>query len=69
LCLRVGRLGDLAPEIACRDDEAMAETLVNRDEVVTMLFAIADLNAEVLGIVEILEAEFGGEPGLSEDDA
>lgn len=47
----------------------MAETLVNRDEVVTMLFAIADLNAEVLRIVEILEAEFGGEPGLSEDDA
>jgi len=31
--------------------------------------AIADLNAKVLRIVEILEAEFGGEQGLSEDDA
>jgi hypothetical protein len=69
LCLRVGRLGHLAPEIACGDDGPMAETLVNRDEVVGMLFAIADLNAKVLRIVEILEAEFGGEQGLSEDDA
>ena len=47
----------------------MAETLVNRGEVVGMLFAIADLNAKVLRIAEILEAELGGEQGLSEDDA
>ncbi len=42
--------------------------LVERDEIVAMLFAIADLNAKVGRILELLEEEFGGGEALPEDD-
>jgi hypothetical protein len=43
--------------------------LVDREELVAMLFAIADLNAKVGRILELLEEEFGGGEALPEDDA
>ncbi len=42
--------------------------LVEREEIVAMLFAIADLNAKVGRILELLEEEFGGGEALPEDD-
>jgi hypothetical protein len=42
--------------------------LVEREEVVAMLFAIADLNAKVGRILELLEEELGGGEALPEDD-
>jgi hypothetical protein len=43
--------------------------LVDREELVAMLFAIADLNAKVGRILQLLEEEFGGGEALPEDDA
>ena len=43
--------------------------LVEREEVVAMLFAIADLNAKVGRILQLLEEEFDGGEALPEDDA
>jgi hypothetical protein len=43
--------------------------IISRREVVAMLFAIADLNANVERILELLEGELGGEEGLPEEDA
>ena len=43
--------------------------LVDREEVVAMLFAIADLNAKVGRILQLLEEELGGGEALPEDDA
>jgi hypothetical protein len=43
--------------------------LVEREEVVAMLFAIADLNAKVGRILQLLEEELGGGEALPEDDA
>jgi hypothetical protein len=45
------------------------EPLVHREEVTAMLFAIADMNANIRAIRELLEEEDGGEEGLSENDA
>jgi hypothetical protein len=42
--------------------------LVEREEIVAMLFAIADLNAKVGQILQLLEEELGGGEALSEDD-
>ncbi|HEY8629449.1 MAG TPA: hypothetical protein VIL73_02745 [Gaiellaceae bacterium] len=42
--------------------------LAEREEVVAMLFAIADLNAKVGRILQLLEEEFGGCEALPEDD-
>ena len=42
--------------------------LVEREELVAMLFAIADLNAKVGRILELLGEELGGGEGLSEGD-
>jgi hypothetical protein len=42
--------------------------LVEREEVVAMLFAIADLNAKVGRSLELLEEELGGGEALPEDD-
>ena len=43
-----------------------AGRLVEREEVVAMLFAIADLNAKVGRILQLLEEELGGGEALSE---
>jgi len=43
--------------------------LVDREEVVAMLFAIADLNENVRKIVELLEGEFDGGEAVPEDDS
>jgi hypothetical protein len=45
------------------------EPVVNRDEAVATMFAIADLNAKVEHIIRILEEESNGEEGLPEDDS
>jgi hypothetical protein len=45
------------------------EPLSYRREVVAMLFAIADLNANVERILELLEGEAGGDEGLPEEDS
>jgi hypothetical protein len=45
-----------------------AAPLIYRREVVAMLFAIADLNANVERILQLLEGELGGEEGLPEED-
>jgi hypothetical protein len=45
------------------------EPVVNRDEAVATMFAIADLNAKVERIVRLLEEESNGDEGLSEDDS
>jgi hypothetical protein len=42
---------------------------IYRQEVVAMLFAIADLNANVERILELLEGELGGDEGLPEEDS
>jgi hypothetical protein len=42
--------------------------LISRDELTAMLFAIADVNANVRAIRELLEEEQGGEEGLPEAD-
>jgi hypothetical protein len=43
--------------------------VIDRDEVVAMLFSIADLNENVQRIIELLEEEFDGGEALPEDDA
>jgi len=50
------------------DGHVDAGRLVEREEVVAMLFAIADLNAKVGRILELLEEKLGGGEALSEDD-
>jgi hypothetical protein len=45
------------------------EAVIHRDEVTAMLFAIADINANVRAIRELLEEDRGGEGELPEDDA
>jgi hypothetical protein len=45
-----------------------SEALIYRDEVVAMLFGVADLNVKLAKIIRILEQEFGGEEELEEDD-
>jgi hypothetical protein len=42
---------------------------IYRREVVAMLFAIADLNANVERILQLLEGDLGGDEGLPEEDA
>jgi hypothetical protein len=42
---------------------------ISRQEAVAMLFAIADLNANVERILELLEGELGGDEGLPEEDS
>ena len=44
------------------------EPLVYRGEVTATLFAVADMNANVRAIRELLEEELGGEEELPEDD-
>jgi hypothetical protein len=36
------------------------EALISRDEVVAMLFGVADVNANLETIIDLLEQEFGG---------
>lgn len=45
------------------------EALISRAELEGMLFAIADLNANVQAILSLLEEEFGGEEGLPEENS
>ena len=45
------------------------EPLISRPELTGMLFAIADLNANVRQIRDLLEEEFGGEEEAQEDDS
>ena len=44
------------------------EPVLYRDELVSALFAIAEMNKNIGLIRELLEEEFGGEEGLDEDD-
>lgn len=44
------------------------EPLVDRHEIVNALFAVHDLNENVLRIREILEEEFGEEEDMEEDE-
>jgi len=50
------------------DGRVEAGRLVEREEVVSMLFAIADLNAKVGRTLQLLEEDFGGGEALPEDD-
>jgi hypothetical protein len=43
------------------------EPLIYRGEVAAMLFAVADMNANIEKILKLLEDEFGGE--VPEEDA
>ena len=43
--------------------------LVSREEVAAMLFAIADINAKLTQIIDLLEGEADGEGSPPEDDA
>ena len=53
----------------CLDDSHVEPSrLVAREEVVAMLFAIADLNSMVGRILQLLEEELGGGEALPEDD-
>lgn len=45
------------------------ESLVYREEVTAMLFAIEDMNGNIRSIRELLEEEHGGEEEVPEDDA
>ena len=45
------------------------EPVVDREEAVATMFAIADLNANAERIVRILQGESNGEEGLSEEDS
>jgi hypothetical protein len=45
------------------------EPVVDREEAVATMFAIADLNANVERIVRILEEESNGDEGLSQEDS
>ena len=49
-------------------DHVESGRLVEREEVVAMLFAIADLNAKVGQNLQLLEEEVGGGEALPEDD-
>jgi hypothetical protein len=55
----------LAPGCGGVDEEA----LISRREVTAMLFAFADINANVHRIRQLLEEELDGEEGLPEDDS
>ena len=46
-----------------------ASSPIYRREVVAMLFAIADLNANVERILQLLEGGLDGDEGLSEEDS
>jgi hypothetical protein len=48
--------------------ELEADGLISRDELTAMLFAIADVNANVRAIRKLMEEELGGEEDLPEDD-
>jgi hypothetical protein len=45
------------------------EALISRREVTAMLFAFADINANVARIVRPVEGDVDGEEGLPEDDS
>jgi hypothetical protein len=46
-----------------------ADALISRDEVTAILFAFADINANVDRIVDLLEAGLDGEEELPEEDS
>ena len=43
--------------------------MIYREEVVAMLFTVADLNVKLRRIIELLEEEFDGGEAIPEDDA
>jgi len=43
--------------------------VIYREEVVAMLFTVADLNVKLRRIIELLEEEFDGGEAIPEDDA
>ncbi len=43
--------------------------VITREEAVATMFLIADLNANVERIVQLLEGESDGDEGLSEEDS
>jgi hypothetical protein len=49
--------------------EMEAEPLIYREELTSMLFAIADINVNVEKILTFPEGENGGEEGLQEEDS
>jgi hypothetical protein len=63
-------LSHLANGRSVADDVVrMNSPLIDRDEVVAIVFGIADLNVKLGRVVEPLEEEFDGEEGPSEDNA
>jgi len=56
---------------SCRRPDTIraVESLVSREEVTAMLFAIADINANVEHIVELLEGGENGEEGFTEAES
>jgi hypothetical protein len=52
-----------------RRHDLSVEPVVDREEAVATMFAIADLNANVERIVRFLEGESNGDEGLSEEDS
>jgi len=53
-----------------RDHQVVeAASVIYREEVVAMLFSIADLNENVKRIVQLLEEEFDGGEAVPEDDS
>ena len=43
--------------------------MIYREEVVAMLFTVADLNVKLRRIIELREEEFDGGEAIPEDDA
>jgi hypothetical protein len=44
------------------------EALISRGEVVAMLFSVADVNANLETIIDLLEQEFGAGEGSEEEE-
>ena len=51
------------------DALGVTEPLIYREELTSMLFAIADINVNVERILTILEGENGGEEDLQKEDS
>jgi hypothetical protein len=55
--------------VARQHRRVQPEPVIYREEATAMLFAIADMNANIRAIRDLLEEGDGGEEGLPQDDA
>ena len=58
----------MSVKLAVGSMKSVEEGLIDREEAVATMFAIADLNANVERILRLLEGDADGE-GLSEEDS